>query len=139
MIGYCMKDEGKPWFATFKHNISDEFCARAKAAYVAIRRSYEDGFVLLTRETLFQQVLNDCMEEADFPDFLSSLTRMLNKHMHIPKHTFFFASGGKVNLNAAEGMWKLIRKLPISEAEVRDIFFNNDHSSAGRVTPGRRY
>ena len=56
MVGYCMKDEGKPHFGSLCKNIPDDFKAHAKAAWNAVRRSYEDAFVVLCRKNFFQQV-----------------------------------------------------------------------------------
>ena len=66
---------------------------------------------------------------------------MLNKHHHIPHHQMFFTVGGKIPLSAAEGMWKLIKKQPISEGEVADMFFDTRFGSArpGAAIPGNRY
>jgi hypothetical protein len=66
---------------------------------------------------------------------------MLNKHHHIPHHQMFFTVGGKIPLRAAEGMWKLIKKQPISEGEVADMFFDTRFGSArpGAAIPGNRY
>jgi hypothetical protein len=49
--------------------------------------------------------------------------------------------GGKIPLSAAEGMWKLIKKQPISEGEVADMFFDTRFGSArpGAAIPGNRY
>jgi len=56
MTGYCLKDEGKPWHSHLSLNLPDEFKLRAKAAWNAVRRSYEDAFVVLCRKNFFQQV-----------------------------------------------------------------------------------
>ena len=56
MTGYCLKDEGKPWHSHLSLNLPDEFKLRAKASWNAVRRSYEDAFVVLCRKNFFQQV-----------------------------------------------------------------------------------
>ena len=66
MVGYCLKDQGKPHFATFSQNIPESFKERAKAAWNAIRRSYEDSFVVLCRKNFFQQVN---LETCPIPPF----------------------------------------------------------------------
>eukprot|EP00966_Prymnesium_polylepis_P191230 4432139-Prymnesium_polylepis.1 len=38
MVGYCMKDQGKPHFNHICKNIPDDFKAHAKAAWNAVRR-----------------------------------------------------------------------------------------------------
>ena len=64
---------------------------------------------------------------------------MLNKHHHIPHHQMFFTAGGRIPLAAAEGMWKLIRKQPISEGEVFDMFFETKFGGPARAEKGNRY
>jgi hypothetical protein len=51
----------------------------------------------------------------------------------------FFSTGGRIPMAAAEGMWKLIKKQPVSEAEVAEMFLDSKFVPPGRVNPGNRY
>eukprot|EP00966_Prymnesium_polylepis_P024873 573640-Prymnesium_polylepis.1 len=74
--GYCLKNQGKPWHSHFSKNIPGAFKERAKAAWNAVRRSYEDAFMVLCRKNFFQQVTNRVSTvSADFePDSLNQFS-----------------------------------------------------------------
>ena len=128
MLGYCMKDAGKPHYRTVLHNVTEEQIALGKAEWNSVRRSYEDGFCVISKKSLYQHVYNSALEDGETrTTFLTAATNMFNKHHHILSSTMIMGTGGRMPAAAAEGLWMLVI---LSTHECHD-----SHEYSGELKP----
>lgn len=112
-----------------------------RAEWNSVRRSYEDGFIVCSKQTLVQHVFNSALEDGNFDcNFLQAATSMFNKHHHILAPTMIMGAGGRMPAAAAEALWRLVTKRPVSQAMVAAMLYSDNSTfTPGGTSFGERY
>ena len=73
-------------------------------------------------------------------DFITEMTHFLNTFKAIPSGMMLMSTGGSMRAIAAEAMWKLVNRVPISVSECSAMFhWDYEHTGPATQLPHHRY
>ena len=144
MLGYVHKDQGQPHFRVALHNIDNQEIVKGIAEWQAMKLSYEDDKIMITKANLFHRLSTYRLNTAPESDnnFLTDMTTLLNTNKYMVS-TQFITTSGNIRLKSAEAMYKLVKGVqPLTSQDVTDLFFAPpfvQNKRPGAAVAGERY
>ena len=109
MLGYILKDEGRPHYEIVSHNVDEREFHEARQVYSSYQVSLEENKVILTTKNLYKECHKfhtRVMTPAKLP-IVATLTYMFQSGEYIPAPDFTI-SNRKMDLEDSDRLWHII-------------------------------
>lgn len=129
MVGYCLKDGGKPWFTKTLWNISSQMIENGMHLYLQYGSSHSaKNFIVLSFFSLFPRAETFARLHDDNVSFRRTVLNMHKTGKYAPDAKWIIRGQGRgMDVDRAEGAWRLMREPDIAvQDDVDMIYFDID-------------